>query len=671
MARYCRALSFIELSTAFVFLCCTPATKAISDGMPETKILDVEHQRGSEGGAPPETVTDDDNGTWTCEACTFVNHKAHAAVCEMCQTPRAVSSEGVKRPGIIRRTSSRLGFLSSSSSSQPQPPPLSAPQPPPSRAASEIDEDEKHKVVDERPSLEERTSSLGRFGRKASFSSDEGTIHVTADSFSYTGNQAEAGEQTKPPPKTPEQKAGPRPTIFRPPAPPGSPPARPPPPPPKLPPPKLPPSQADVSGEVVSVVADPEELHANFADLGDIAEDSLDTLSKSLEMTLPRPLTKVGFDSDEERKLADTPTAAVETVERGSISVEAEFVELELAAHNIISTLEFEPAKPQRNEVEMYYTLKVDAPKDSGGGGGMFVWFDAGDQDGSKKTIARAKRGACGVGCCCKVFCTCFIRPGATFDVRSTSRVGVKQGFCGDEGKGFWDGSFVEFVHFDTSSKDIGATQLSSEERYGQGLETLPRYKYDGDRTKFKGIADTRIRFASLPTEREPLYIPAEGCAVRYFAPRGANRASDYLPSRFKIHAVHAPTRPIMFRTSFQRRRRHWIIYATMFVSKCAISFGPEERWQVYGVFLFLMASCVLGFDYAIHTYITMARERENRHILWDPRVWCSCVIEAFGCFCFCFRSSRRRHKEPTHMMAVSIEAEEEPRTYAVRAAAL
>ena len=641
------------LNEAPLFVFDPTAATSISDGMPETKLLDVEHQRASDGGAPPETVTDE------------------------------------KRPSFIKRTSSRLGFSSSPSSAQPQPPPppKSGPPPPPPPAVAAVEVDA---VEIKRPSFQERTRSLGRFGRTASLSSDDGTIHVTAESFDYGRDHAEAAEQIKPSPKQAEQKSGPRPTLFRPPAPPGLPPGRPPPPSPELPPP-LPPSKPGVSDEVISVVAELEleELHANFTDLGDdVEEDSIDALAKNLEMTLPRPLapprpppedsstkeTKIDFDSDKERNLTDTPTPAAETVESTAISVEAEFVELELAAHNMISTLEFpllESAKAQKNspsdEDDLYYSLRVDMPKGSAGGGGMLVWFDSGDQDGSKKTIARAKRGACGPGCCCKVFCTCFIRPGATFDVKNTSRIGVKQGFCGDEGKGFWDGSFVEFIHFDTSSKDIGATTMSLEERYGQGLETLPRYKYDGDRTKFKGIADTRVRFASLPTEREPLFIPAQGCAVRFF--RGANRTPDYSPSRFKIQAVHAPARPITFRTSFQRRRRHWIIYATMFVAKCAISFGPKKRWQVYGFFLFLVASCVLGLDYAIHTYVTMARERVNRSLLWDPRAWCSLVSETFWCFRLLFRRSKRRHGEPTNVMAASIE--EEPRTFEVRAAAL
>ena len=314
------------------------------------------------------------------------------------------------------------------------------------------------------------------------------------------------------------------------------------------------------------------------------------------------------------------------------IMVEPDQVEMQLEAYNMISNIVHESvpgAHPfAANEDEVYWTLKVDCPLSEdevkANESGMIVWFDSGVRASGRKASARRRRGGIGVCCCCKVFCTCCLPTGGRFYSSDASRVGVQRGTCGRDGKGALDGSFVEFLYYDTSTCDVGSTLLTSDERYGQGLETKPRYTYDGDRTKFQGLADTRIRFAGLPTEREPLFIPAKGCAVRFHYPGGLGGAQEYSSSKFKIHAVFAPKRPVTFKTSFKRRRLHWILFATMFASKAAISFSEELLWQVRALAVFLLACVVLGIDYAKEIVDSLNKERKQKSLLLNRKAWCS-----------------------------------------------
>ena len=141
------------------------------------------------------------------------------------------------------------------------------------------------------------------------------------------------------------------------------------------------------------------------------------------------------------------------------------------------------------------------------------------------------------------------------------------------------DGSFVEFLYYDTSTCDVG--HVAHVRRTDGRGSKRSRGTYDGDRTKFQGLADTRIRFAGLPTERELLFIPAKGCAVRFHYP--AARRCPGILSQFKIHAVFAPKRPVTFKTSFKRRRLHRILFATMFASKAAmVSRGATGRCALW-----------------------------------------------------------------------------------------
>ena len=305
---------------------------------------------------------------------------------------------------------------------------------------------------------------------------------------------------------------------------------------------------------------------------------------------------------------------------------------------------------------EKYWVLKV--PNDNNDDTkGMLVWFQAGDSDAEN---IRRRQGGIGTCCLCKVFCTCCAHS-HKYNSNKTSRVGVKSNLCGGVRKYLFTGdhSYVEFIQHDNSDesdtyvsgkpdKDLSVRELDYKERYGLGLASRHRYMYDGERSKFSGLADTRKRFAALPTSREPMFIPANVCIVRFHSPyypraskkEGRENGKTYHNTDFTLHAIPCYTQPVTFRTSFRRRRLHWMIYTTMFIAKCLLVFSTSDVWQIRGLLIFLLACVILGIDYALEFYNHLASSRKYSNIIWESRSWV--VLKNNLCACFFSKGGSR-----------------------------